>query len=448
MSIAAMRRNLTLAEAVADAHARYAAARPESEAIHGAARGALAGGNTRSVLFYKPFPTAMERGEGCWLWDVDGRRYLDLCGEYTAGLLGHTDARIAAAATRALAGGINLAGVGRAEGAFAAAMRDRFPMLERLRFTNSGTEANLMALAAARTFTGRATVLAFRGGYHGGVLNYATGANPVNLPVPTILAPYNDMDATRALLREKGDEIAAVLIEPMLGSGGCIPATPDFLAMLREETTRCGAVLICDEVMTSRHGPAGGAALAGVRPDLATFGKWIAGGLTAGAFGGREAVMAVFDSHREGALAHAGTFNNNVLSMAAGPVALTEAFTAPRAEELYRFGESLRARLNAALREAGLAAGFTGMGSMMTIHFRDKLPDRPYTESRDEAALRELFFFDMLEAGIYLARRGMVALSLPVGEPEATRFVEAVSAFAAERAPLIAALSPRSASSP
>jgi glutamate-1-semialdehyde 2,1-aminomutase len=439
------RRNLTLPDAVADAHARYAAGRPESAGIHDQARAALAGGNTRSVLFYKPFPMAMERGEGCWLWDVDGRRYLDLCGEYTAGLLGHTDARIAAAATRALAGGVNLAGVGRAEGVFAALMRERFPVLERLRFTNSGTEANLMALAAARAFTGRATVMAFRGGYHGGVLNYASGANPVNLPVPTLLAAYNDIDATRALLREHGAELAAVLVEPMLGSGGCIPAAPGFLAMLREETTRCGAVLICDEVMTSRHGPAGAAALAGVRPDLASFSKWIAGGLTAGAFGGSEAVMAVFDSHRDGSLAHAGTFNNNVLSMAAGPVALTEAFPAARAEELYRFGESLRARLNATLREAGIAAGFTGMGSMMTIHFRDPLPDRPYAESKDEAALRELFFFDMLEAGIYLARRGMTALSLPVGEAEAARFIEAVATFAAERAPL---LSRRSASPP
>jgi len=441
-------RNLTLADAVTDAHARYAARRPASAAIHEEARAALTGGNTRSVLFYRPFPTAMERGEGCWLWDVDGQRYLDLCGEYTAGLLGHTDARIAAAATRALAGGINLAGVGRAEGVFAALMRERFPVLERLRFTNSGTEANLMALAAARAFTGRATVMAFRGGYHGGVLNYASGANPVNLPVPTLLAAYSDFDATRALLRAHGAELAAVIVEPMLGSGGCIPAAPGFLAMLREETARCGAVLICDEVMTSRHGPSGGAALAGVRPDLATFGKWIAGGLTAGAFGGREAVMAVFDSHRAGALAHAGTFNNNVLSMAAGPVTLREAFTAARAEELFRFGESLRARLNAALEEAGVAAAFMGMGSMMTIHFRDPLPDRPYAESPDEAALRELFFFDMLEAGIYLARRGMTALSLPVGEAEAARFVEAVAGFAAERAPLIAALSRRSASSP
>jgi glutamate-1-semialdehyde 2,1-aminomutase len=448
MNDTTLRRNLTLDEAIADARARYAARRPISAAIHEEARASLAGGNTRSVLFYKPFPMAIERGEGCWLWDVEGRRYLDLCGEYTAGLLGHTDARIAAAATRALAGGINLAGVGRAEGVFAAAMRDRFPMLERLRFTNSGTEANLMALAAARAFTGRATMMAFSGGYHGGVLNYAAGANPVNLPVPTILAPYNDMDATRALLREKGDEIAAVLVEPMLGSGGCIPAAPGFLAMLREETARCGAVLICDEVMTSRHGRSGGAALAGVRPDLATFGKWIAGGLTAGAFGGSEEVMSVFDSHREGSLMHAGTFNNNVLSMAAGPVTLTEAYTASRAEELFRFGEALRARLNAALASAGVPAVFAGMGSMMTIHFRDRLPDRPYTETSEQAALRELFFFDMLEAGIYLARRGMAALSLPVGEAEAARYVEAVSAFAAERAPLIASVSPRPASSP
>ncbi|SHJ18196.1 glutamate-1-semialdehyde 2,1-aminomutase [Roseomonas rosea] len=437
MSATALRRNLTPTDAVAEARARYAAARPESAAIHAQARGRLAGGNTRSVLFYAPFPTAMERGEGCWLLDVDGNRYLDLCGEYTAGLLGHTDARVAAAVARAMDGGISLAGVGRAEGAFAALMCERFPVLERVRFTNSGTEANLLALAAARAFTGRTAVMAFEGGYHGGVLSYTAGQNPVNMPVPTLLVPYNDIEAARTMLRKRGGEIAAVIVEPMLGSGGCIPAAPGFLAMLREETAACGALLICDEVMTSRHGPSGAAALAGVRPDLATFGKWIAGGLTAGAFGGREAVMAVFDGHRPGSLPHAGTFNNNVLSMAAGPVALAEAFPPARAETLFAFGESLRARLNAVFREAGVPACFTGMGSMMTVHFRDPPPDRPYAEGPEEAALRELFFFDMLEAGIYLARRGMVALSLPVGPAEADRFVEAVTGFVAERGPLL-----------
>ena len=145
--------------------------------------------------------------------------------------------------------------MGEREAEFAAILCDRFPSIERIRFTNSGTEANLMALQAARAFTGRAGVLAMQGGYHGGVLTFVTGFNPVNVPFPVTLAPYNDIDATLALIREQAGDLAAILLEPMMGSGGCIPARRDFLAALRAEASAQNIVLIFDEVMTSRAQP-------------------------------------------------------------------------------------------------------------------------------------------------------------------------------------------------
>ena len=417
-----------------EARAAYVHRRPRSAALHQQARAVMPGGNTRSVLSYGPFPTAMARGQDCRLWDVDGHEYLDLCGEYTAGLFGHSEARIHAAVAGAMAGGLNLAAVGEPEVALARILCDRFAAIELVRFTNSGTEANLMALTAARAYTGRDAVLAFRGGYHGGVLTFpvtdAAGSR-VNAPYPFVLAEYNDTDGAVALIRRHAATLAAVIVEPMLGSGGCIPARPGFLAALREAAGEAGALLILDEVMTSRMSAGGQQARAGVVPDLTTLGKYVAGGMSFGAFGGRADVMDLF----AGALPHAGTFNNNVLSMAAGRVAMGEIFTADAADALYHRGEAMRAALNAAC--AGTAMHFTGLGSMAVPHFRAGPVERPYVATAAEDGLRELFFLDMLAAGLYLARRGMVALSLPVGAAELDRFTGAVREFVQGRGALL-----------
>lgn len=431
-------RNSDLDAALAEAHETYAVARPRSAAIHAQARTVMPGGNTRSVLFYTPFPTAMVRGEGCRVWDADGREYLDLLGEYTAGLFGHSEHRILDAVKAALDGGVNLAAVGEKEAKLAALLVGRFPSIELVRFTNSGTEANLMALAAARGFTGRTKTLVMRGGYHGGVLSFASEHSAVNVPIPLAFADYNDAAAARRAILAEGAQLAAVLVEPMLGSGGCIPATHAFLQALRDATRETGALLIFDEVMTSRHGGGGLQQRLGVTPDLTTLGKYIAGGMSFGAFGGRAEVMAVFDGHRPGALPHAGTFNNNVGSMAAGCVAMGEIFSAEVAEALYARGEALRGRLNNACAKAGVAMQFTGLGSMLTVHFRAGPIATKYVASPAEDQLRELFFFDMLAAGFYIARRGMVALSLPVTDADCARYVGAVEEFIAARRPLLA----------
>src|SRR5208283_1279731 len=211
----------------------YLARNPLSLARYLRATTVMPGGNTRTVLHYSPFPLAMVRAEGCRLWDADGHMYIDFLGEYAAGLYGHSDPVIRAAVDRALDNGINFGACSMTEVHFARAVCERFG-LQRVRFTTSGTEANLLAISLGRIFTRRKTVMVFNGAHHGAMFGFAGGGSPMNVPFETVVAPYNDIDRTQALMT--GD-LALVIVEPMIGSG-CIPASAAFLEMLRHETTR------------------------------------------------------------------------------------------------------------------------------------------------------------------------------------------------------------------
>ena len=331
--------------AVDEARALYAARRPRTSALHERARAVLPGGNTRSVLYHRPFPLRIARAWEAMLEDADGHQYVDLLGEYSAGLYGHSNPVVIKAMTDALQEGISRGAHTRYEVDLAEAVCARFASIESVRFTNSGTEANLMALSAARAFTGRDRVMVFRGGYHGGLLTFTDGPSPVNAPYDVLLAEYNDAAGACALVREHAGSLACVLVEPMLGSGGCIPGDPAFLSALREATRQAGALLIFDEVMTSRTGPGGLQERLGIWPDLTTLGKYIGGGASFGAFGGRADVMELFDPARPGALPHAGTFNNNVVSMAAGHAGLTRVYPPQTARWHTARGEALREEL-------------------------------------------------------------------------------------------------------
>jgi glutamate-1-semialdehyde 2,1-aminomutase len=425
--------------ALAEARAAYVDRNPLSRAAYARAEAVMPGGNTRSVLFYEPFPLVMARGEGCFLWDADGHRYLDLLGEFTAGLYGHSNPVIRAAIDTALDAGLSFGAHNLMEPELARLICDRFVSIERLRFTNSGTEANLMALAAAKAFTGRSRILAFRGGYHGGVLTFALGQSPANVPHDIIFGDYNDTEGTRRLIAENAGDLAAILVEPMLGSGGCIPGETAFLAALQEGARSVGALFILDEVMTSRTSAGGLQALLGLTPDLTTLGKYLGGGMSVGAFGGRAEVMALFDPRRKDALPHAGTFNNNVLTMSAGIAGLSQVFTPAAADALRERGERFRDRLNALCRAADAEMQFTGCGSIMGVHFTAAPIRNPADAAGADARLRDLFFFDMAAAGIYLARRGFMALMLPVGEAELDEALAAVSSFLATRRDLLSA---------
>jgi glutamate-1-semialdehyde 2,1-aminomutase len=425
--------------ALAEAIARYRSRNPRSESLLAEASEVLPGGNTRSVLFHPPFPLTMTRGTGCRLWDADGHAYLDALGEFTAGIYGHSHPAIRQAIVDALDSGLSLSSHTVREAALAREIRRRFPSMELLRFTNSGTEANLLALAAARAHTQRPKVLVFEGAYHGGVLSFAGGSSPINVPHDWLIARYNDLAHVRAMVREHGRGLAAVLVEPMLGAGGCIAGEAEFLRELRELADDCGALLVFDEVMTSRLSIGGRQGQLGVRPDLTTIGKYFGGGLSFGAFGGRAEVMSRFDPRRSDAWAHAGTFNNNVLSMAAGLAGLKEALTDGALKALNARGERLRERLNHAFERHGVGLQATGLGSLMNLHATSAPLARPSDLAGGDPRVKDLLFFDLLERGIFLARRGFVALSLPFGDAEVDEFVAAMDAVAEARRALLPA---------
>lgn len=443
-SAVAKSRNLDLDDAVADAERRYCAANPESFRRWEEATHSMPGGNTRTVLFYTPYPLTFVSGERQTLADADGHRYLDFLGEYSAGLYGHSEPVIRRAIETALADGIVLGGPNRYEAGLAAELCRRFPSLDLVRFCNSGTEANLFSLALARIATGREKVMVFDGAYHGGVLYFGHGISPLNVPIPWVVAPYNKTAETLALIERHAGELAAVLIEPMQGSGGALAADRDFLAALRDACTRHGIVLIFDEVMTSRVSPGGMQALLGITPDLTSLGKYLGGGLSFGAFGGKAELMERLDPRRPDAISHAGTFNNSVLGMAAGLAGLREVLTEAESRRINRDGDRLRDRLNALGRARNLPFQATGVGSLIGIHFARR-PVRSVAdlESDDsgQAGRREqllkLFHLDMIDQGIYLARRGYVTLSLPMQPADLDRFVAAVDEFLELRGPLI-----------
>lgn len=428
--------NIDIAAALAEAQEQYRAANPKSLAQYEEACAALPGGNTRSAIFVEPFPLTMVRGHGSRLWDLDGHEYVDFLSEFTAGLYGHSHPMIRRAIDRALDSGVNFGAHGPAEARFAAAICARFPSIDLVRFTNSGTEANLMAVAAARAITGRAKILVFNGGYHGGVFYFRGKGSAVNAPYEFLVAEYNDIPGTRALVAPHARDLAAILIEPMLGGSGCIPASREFLADLRALASETGAILIFDEVMTSRLAPGGLQEVHGILPDLTTLGKYVGGGMSFGAFGGKAALMEWFDPRRKDGFQHAGTFNNNVLTMNAGLAGLTEIYTPERARILNRFGEGLRERLNATVRRRGLAMQFTGIGSMIGVHMTDAPIRNAADAAQGHAGLLDLLYFDLLARGVWMAKRGMMALSIALDEADADKLIAAVEEFAESRRPL------------
>ena len=230
-------------------------------------------------------------------------------------------------------------------------------------------------------------------------------------------------------MAEHGDQVAAVLVEPMQGSGGCIPGDPEFLSALRSAATQHASVLIFDEVMTSRLSVGGAQEQLGITPDMTTLGKYLAGGLTFGAFGGRDDLMAAFDPRHGGTLGHAGTFNNNVASMAAGVAALTEVLDADILHATNRRGDNLRDRLNAVFVNHQMPMCITGVGSLMNIHGIAGPVGSASDLADSDDRLKELLFFHLIAAGIYTARRGFIALSIEITDEDVDRVVAAVESF-------------------
>jgi glutamate-1-semialdehyde 2,1-aminomutase len=426
--------------AVDEAQERYAAANPRSSLHFRRARASLPGGNTRTALHFDPFPLAVARSEGAFITDLDGHAYLDVLGEYSAGLYGHSPAVVIEAARLAAASGIANGAPGFGEIDLAEQLCARFPGIERLRFCNSGTEANLYSLMLARAATGRTRLVGFSGAYHGAVLSLGRGNVAMNVPFEWMVLRYNDSAGCEEALAVAGSEVAAVIVEPMMSNGGCLPATAQFLSTLRSFCDRYGAILIFDEVVTSRMGRGGMQHRLGVIPDLTTLGKYIGGGYPLAAFGGRSGLIDLLDPTSAGHFVHSGTFNNHAVSTQAGAAALRTLFPPERADAFYDIGEALRGRLNALALATGRAVQFTGCGSVMNIHFVAGPLDAPEDLEVEPKHMKSLFHLDLLADGVYCARRGQINLSLPMEAADIRRIEASVAAFLHQRHMLLPAL--------
>ena len=312
-------------------------------------------------------------------------------------------------------------------------IRERLPSVEQLRFANSGTEATMLAIRAARAFTGRSKIASSRAATTARTTTRRAFPRAVSRPrvarafravaETLVVAPFDDVETTRAALEPHLDDLAAIIVEPVLGAAGVMPAPNEFLAFLRELTRDAGALLVFDEIISFRVGYHGAQGRYGVTPDLTTLGKIIGGGLPVGALGGRADVMALFDPRRERRIGHGGTFNANPLTMAAGLATLAE-LTPEALERLETLAVELKAKLERLFAGVGLPACITQSGSLFNVHLTEG-PVRDHSDviAADTALLRELHLA-MLGSGILFTARGMGCLSTPMTGAEVDAFVE------------------------
>lgn len=377
-------------------------------------------------------PVVIERGKGAYLFDVDGQRYIDYVGSWGPMILGHVHPQVTQKIQDAVLRGSSFGAPTEAENRLAELIVQAVPSVEKVRLVNSGTEATMSAIRLARGFTGKDVVVKFAGNYHGHVdsLLVAAGSSAATLAVPdspgvtsgtsqdTLVLPYNDVVASEQAFAEHAGRIAAVILEPVVGNMGCVPASSEFLQVLRDLTEKSGAVLIFDEVMTGFRVAYGGAqSMIGVTPDLTTLGKIVGGGLPIGAYGGRADIM----DHilPVGKVFQAGTLSGNPIATAAG-IATLETL---RDEDPYPRLETLANQLAVGLEEAASAMDIphtvARAGSMLTLFFNpDRVTDWSVA-SRSATDQFAKYFWAMMDRGVYLPCSQFEALFVSVAHTEA-----------------------------
>jgi glutamate-1-semialdehyde 2,1-aminomutase len=392
----------------------YLARTPKSRALFERATEVIPGGSTRTTVYAPPYPPYVARGEGLRFWDLDGNEYRDFLGNYTSLILGHAHPAVVAAVEQQVRKGSAFAAPTEVEVELAEELTRRLPSIERVRFTNSGTEATMFAMRAARAFTGRDLIARFERAYHGthDVAMAGTAGVPAVISETVAVLPWNDSEGVERALAGRVHELAAIIIEPVQGAGGIRAADPGFLSLLRDFTSRHGALLIFDEIISFRVGPGGAQGRLGVSPDLTALGKIIGGGYPLAAFGGRVDVMDAFDARREGALSHGGTFNGNPVAAAAGLATLRE-LTPDAYAHLDALGDRVRDRVGVGFARMGSTARIEGIGSLFQIWANDDS-----TAATATGAGMASFWLGMLLEGISLAPRGMGAIPLVATEAE------------------------------
>jgi glutamate-1-semialdehyde 2,1-aminomutase len=357
----------------------------------------------------------IDHAEGPYLHDIDGRRFIDYIGSWGPMILGHAHPEVIEAVVKAAQRGTSFGAPTEAESELATQIIEAVPSVEKVRLVNSGTEATMSAIRVARGATGRHKIIKFSGNYHGHVdsLLVAAGSAAATLGVPdspgvtpgasqdTIVLSYNDCEAVRTAFAEHAGQIAAIILEPVVGNMGCVPPTMEFLNCLRDETTKDGAILIFDEVMTGFRLALGGAQQKfGITPDMTTLGKIVGGGMPLGAYGGRTEIMdQVLPA---GKIFQAGTLSGNPVAVAAGSTTLRLLRDDPPYAYLESLGERLASGLDKAASQAGIEYQVQRVGSMMTLFFNPE-PVRDWSDA--DRSNREQFakyFWGMIGEGIYM----------------------------------------------
>lgn len=419
---------------------------PTSEALFAKARQILPGGVNSPVRAFRAVggqPLFIERGEGAYLVDVDGNRYVDYIMSWGPLILGHAHPDVVAALQQALPRGTSYGAPCPQEIELAELVQSLMPNIEMLRFVNSGTEATMSVLRLARAFTGRSKIIKFEGHYHGHadmlLVQAGSGVATLGLPdspgVPaatvadTLTARFNDLDSVARLFEEFPNDIAAIILEPVVGNMGLVPPLPEFLSNLRKLTQDYGALLIFDEVMTGfRVHPGGAQTLFDIKPDLTALGKVIGGGLPVGAYGGRRDIMELVAP--VGPMYQAGTLSGNPLAMTAG-IATIRGLMAPGAwQQMEQMGEKLVQGLRAAAEENKISISYSRVGTMWGFFFAEgPVVDWPSAKLSDTQRFGR-YFQSMLANGVYVAPSQFEAgfLSTAHGEAE----IDATLAAAAQ----------------
>jgi len=412
----------------------------KNETLYERAQRVIPGGVNSPVRAFRAVggtPRFFERAAGAHLWDAEGRRYIDYVGSWGPMLLGHTHPAVVAAVEAAAARALSYGAPTAEETLLAERLCELVPSIERVRLVSSGTEATMTAIRLARGFTGRNVIVKFEGCYHGhadallvkagsGALTFghpSSAGVPAETAAHTLVLAYNDVDAVRGAFERQGAQIAGLIVEPVAGNMNLVLPAAGFLEALREQCTRCGAVLIFDEVMTGFRVALGGAqARYGIRPDLTTLGKVIVGGLPLAAVGGRREIMETLAPL--GPVYQAGTLSGNPLAVAAG-LATLQLVAQPRLlERIEATTRSLAEGLTVEARKASVAFCAQSIGSMFGVYFRATPPQSYADVMQCDRERFTRFFHAMLDAGIYLApsayETGFVSAAHGEAEIEAT----------------------------
>jgi len=424
---------------------RYLELTPKSRAIWEDAKHYLPGGDSRNSIFWEPYPFFVESSSGCHVIDADGFDRVDFINTMTTMILGHAPQVVMQAVEEQLAKGVAYNAPNEHQVRLAKTLCQRIPSFDLVRFTNSGTEATLNTLRAARAFTGKSRFAKAEGGYHGthdavtvslrvDPEQAGDAHKPKSLPssaglpegvVEQVLVfPFNDTQASLKLLEDNKGELAAVIVEPVMGSVGMVPATPEFLTMLRDFTQTNGIILIFDEVISFRVAPGGSQQYYGITPDMTALGKVIGGGFPVGAFGGRRDIMEQYDPTKGPVVSHAGTFNANPVTMVAGAVTL-EQLTPEVYRRLAELTEALRGGLRRVCADLEVPVQVTGLGSLFGIHFVDG-EVRSYRDvATGNSGLRHQIFLGLMNEGFLTASNLVGGLSTEISETEIDAFVDA-----------------------